>query len=167
MPGDHCDETSTEPADVWVCRWGECLLLWWHLLSAVLSHWSSIWHWCGISCGNTYTHPMLLLAHDWCGQCPDLWPSHPVRHYRNWFTTVFAWSPRSEHAKANSGISENLEDSSVRVSRETTLKHHRAQNGKNNSVNKRVRTHPTATVKTPQLMIIYMSTSDLFWWVIL
>lgn len=65
-----------------------------------------------------------------------------LRQYRNWFTTVFAWSPRSEHAKANSGISENLQEPSVRVSWEATLKHHRARNGKNNSVNKRVITHP-------------------------
>lgn len=58
-------------------------------------------------------------------------------------TTVPAWSPQSEHAKADSGISfsESLEKPNVRLFGETTLKCHRATNGKNNSENKRVRRH--------------------------
>lgn len=150
---DQYDNTSTEPADAWVCRWWwrwgvgglPFLLLWWHLLFAVSSRWSfqMALMWCFVL-RYKFAARVLLLVHDWCGHCPDPSLSQPVRLYRDRITTVPARSPQSEHAKADSGISfsESLEKPNVRLSRKTTAKRHRAPNGKNNSANKRVRRHP-------------------------
>lgn len=164
---DRYDKTSTEPAAAWVCRWWgrgvgglPLLLLWWHLLLAVSSHWSfeMALMWCFVL-RYKFAARVLLLVRDWCGHCPDPSLSHPVRLYRDRITTVPARSPQSEHAKADSGISfsESLEKPNVRLSRKTTLKRHRAPNGKNNSANKRVRRHPVwlHQWKPVQHMIIY------------
>lgn len=61
-------------------------------------------------------------------------PVSDAAGYRDRITTVPAWSPRSEQAKADSGISfsESHEKPNLCLSRETTLKCHRAPNGKNN-----------------------------------
>lgn len=90
---DHCDKASTQPADVWVCRWGVALC-YDDICSSQCSHTGVLLrHWCGVSCWDINTHPVLFWVHDWCGQCPDPSLSHPVRHYRDRITTVPALKP--------------------------------------------------------------------------
>lgn len=68
-----------------------------------------------------------------------------------------AWSPQSEHAKADSGISfsESLEEPNLFLSRETTVKCHRAPNGKNNLGNKRVKRGVQTKWNSEMFNIIY------------
>lgn len=64
----------------------------------------------------------------------------PCQTRRDRTTTEPAWRPWSEHAGAEKSfisLSGNLEQPNARLAGETALKCHRAQNGKNNLVNKR------------------------------
>lgn len=64
----------------------------------------------------------------------------PCQTLRDRTTTGPGWRPWSEHAgaeKSGISLSGNFEQPYARLAGETTLKCHRAQNGKNNLVNKR------------------------------
>lgn len=64
----------------------------------------------------------------------------PCQTLRDRTTTGPGWRPWSEHAgaeKSGISLSGNLEQPNARLAGETALKCHRAQNGKNNLVNKR------------------------------
>lgn len=99
---------------------------------------------------------------NWCGRCPDTSLSQPVRHWETEPPQDQAGDPGlSMQGQKKSGISLSgiLEQPNARLAGETALKCHRAQNGKNNLVNKR--RQPVQVQQCKPLNIYHLS-SPLF-----
>lgn len=164
---DSGNKMSAQPADVCV-QTKECLYhLSWSTLYSALSLEPFQLSSCVKCChehGQAFAREKVDMVLQWCllvrckhtkysSRAPfGLWMVQPMpwhqlvsdaAGYRDRTTTVPAWSPRSEQAKADSGISfsESHEKPNLCLSRETTLKCHRAPNGKNNLGSKKVRRH--------------------------
>lgn len=98
----------------------------------------TLFPWSGILFSDINTHPVfpqLVRSMSWHQ------PVSPCQTERDRTTTVPVWRPHFEHAeaekKSDNSLSGKLEQSNASLAGETSLKRHRAPNGKNNSVNKR------------------------------